>query len=172
MLTRDDRDAIEGLFRRLDEAERRGGPRDREAEELIRALMARQPASPYYLAQTVIVQQQALNEAERRIEELESRGRQPERRNPWGNAATDDQPVNRNYRSGGFLAGAAETALGVAGGMMLASLIGSIFSVGSANASEASQDDTSSDAGAEDSGQDSGDGGFDGGDGFDIGGDF
>src|SRR5688572_30376535 len=32
MMTREDRNAIDGLFQRLEEAERRGGPRDVEAE--------------------------------------------------------------------------------------------------------------------------------------------
>ncbi len=76
MLTRQDRKAIDGLFERLEEAERRGGPRDAEAEALIREKMARQPSSAYYLAQTVVVQQEALKEAERRIQELEGRSRQ------------------------------------------------------------------------------------------------
>ena len=37
MLTREDRNAIDGLFERLREAEQRGGPRDAEAEAYIRA---------------------------------------------------------------------------------------------------------------------------------------
>src|SRR5690606_30890065 len=52
MLTREDRTAIDGLFERLREAERRGGPRDAEAEAYIRSKIAAHPAAPYYLAQT------------------------------------------------------------------------------------------------------------------------
>ena len=180
MLTRDDREAIEGLFGRLEEAERRANPRDPEAEALIRQKIAAQPAAPYYLAQTVVVQQQALKQAERRIEELESRGREPARRGgPWDSGPVrDDRRDNRasGYgQGGGFLAGAAQTALGVAGGMMLGSLIGSIFSAGAANASEAQADnvnDNTSDAASDTADADTG--GFDGGDagGFDGGGDF
>jgi hypothetical protein len=180
MLSREDRNAIEGLFHRLEEAERRGGPRDAEAEALIRQKIAAQPAAPYYLAQTVVVQQEALKEAERRIEELESRGRQVEqRRGPWDGPVEDNRrQQGYGYSGGGFLAGAAQTALGVAGGMMLGSLIGSIFSPGAANAAEApadssgdsSNDNSDSDTGGDDFG--GGDaGGFDGG-GFDMGGDF
>lgn len=172
MLSRDDRNAIEGLFERLAEAERRGGPRDAEAEALIERRMAAQPGSAYYLAQTVVVQQEALKEAERRIEELEGRSRQVERRGPWDREpAYDDrhQQGGFNQNGGGFLAGAAQTALGVAGGMMLGSLIGSIFSAGSANAAEAPVEDNTD--GGNDTGGNDDFGGFDGG-GFDMGGDF
>jgi hypothetical protein len=183
MLTREDRNAIDGLFHRLADAEQRGGPRDAEAEALIRQKIAGQPAAPYYLAQTVVVQQEALKEAERRIEELESRGRQVEqRRGPWDGPVEDNRRQQGNgYGGGGFLAGAAQTALGVAGGMMLGSMIGSLFGAGAANASEV-QNDNSSDNNSDNS--DSGDSGSDGGDfgggdaggsdggGFDMGGDF
>ncbi|MBI4920722.1 MAG: DUF2076 domain-containing protein [Devosia nanyangense] len=175
MLARDDREAIEGLFSRLEEAERKSGPRDPEAETFIRQKMAAQPAAPYYLAQTVVVQQAALKEAERRIEELEGRGREPVRRGPWDNGpARDDRRQNQSFgQGGGFLAGAAQTALGVAGGLMLGSLIGSIFSGGAANASEAQADNVNDNAPDTDT-ADTDTGGFDGGDGggFDGGGDF
>lgn len=181
MMTREDRNAIDGLFQRLEEAERRGGPRDVEAEAYIHRKLAEQPGAPYYLAQTVVVQQQALQEAERRIEALERDGQQIEqRRGPWDNERGYDdrrQPAG-GFGGGGFLAGAAQTALGVAGGMMLGSLIGSIFTSGAANAGEvdssagndSSANDTGTDSGADTGGFDDG-GGFDGG-GFDMGGDF
>ncbi len=184
MLTREDRNAIDGLFERLREAESRGGPRDAEAEAYIRSKIAAHPSAPYYLAQTVVVQQEALKEAERRMEQLERNGRQIEqRRGPWDREpAYDDRRQNAGgFGGGGFLAGAAQTALGVAGGVMLGSLIGSIFSSGAANASEfdnstsdnSSSDaaDTGGDAGADDAGGGFDGGGFDGG-GFDMGGDF
>ena len=68
----DDRAAIIDLFQRLREVEGRSGPRDPEAEALIRSAIAAQPGAPYYLAQTIVVQNAALREAERRIAELES----------------------------------------------------------------------------------------------------
>jgi hypothetical protein len=180
MLTREDRNAIDGLFERLREAEQRGGPRDAEAEAYIRSKIAAHPAAPYYLAQTVVVQQEALKEAERRMEQLERNGRQVEqRRGPWDHdPASDDRRQGVGFGGGGFLAGAAQTALGVAGGVMLGSLIGSIFSSGAANASEydnstaedtsTAGNDTGADAGADEGGGDFGDGGGD----FDMGGDF
>lgn len=183
MMTREDRNAIDGLFQRLEEAERRGGPRDVEAEAYIHRKMAEQPGASYYLAQTVVVQQQALQEAERRIEALERDGRQIEqRRGPWDREqGYDDRRQNAGGfgGGGGFLAGAAQTALGVAGGVMLGSLIGSIFTSGAANASEVDNSqaiDSPTDTGA-DTGNDAGGGfddggGFGDGGGFDMGGDF
>ena len=207
MLSPEDRNAIEGLFSRLAEAERRAPQRDAEAEALINRELVRQPASPYYLAQTVVVQQQALEQAEQRIGDLErqlaererggmfgglfddGRGRQnrtddrqvpastQRNRGPWDR----DESYGRGQGGGGFLAGAAQTALGVAGGVLLGSMIGSMFGAGAAHAAapDNNQSDNASDAGQDnqqDSQQDSdfgqGDSGFGGDDGFDMGGDF
>ncbi|MEP9380720.1 DUF2076 family protein, partial [Aquabacter sp. CN5-332] len=68
-----DRQAIEGLFGRLAQVEQQAGPRDTEAEGFIRDRVSRQPAAPYFMAQTIVVQEYALQEAQRRIEELERR---------------------------------------------------------------------------------------------------
>jgi hypothetical protein len=73
----DDRDgrAIEELFGKLSAVERQSAPRDPQAERYIRERIAAQPAAPYYMAQTIIVQEQALAAAQERIEELEQRRR-------------------------------------------------------------------------------------------------
>lgn len=173
MLTQDERNAIEGLFRRLDQVEQTSAPRDAEAEALIGERIDRQPAAPYYMAQTILVQEHALSMAERRIAELEGeldRGlRSPTpvpQPGPW------DRP-NRDAdgRAGGFLAGAAQTALGVTGGILIGSAIGSMFGVGAATAAEPAlapepQPDQTDDPDVGDPG-DFGDFG-----GFDMGGDF
>ena len=49
MLNNDDRAAIEGLFTRLKDVERKAAPRDPEAEALIREEISRQPGAPYYM---------------------------------------------------------------------------------------------------------------------------
>ena len=72
MLNPEDRRAIEGLFDRLAEAEQRAPERDREAEDLIRAEVGRLPNAPYYMAQTIVVQQQGLEAADATIRELEA----------------------------------------------------------------------------------------------------
>ncbi|WP_459618517.1 DUF2076 domain-containing protein [Bordetella sp. 2513F-2] len=72
-MNQQDRDAIEGVFTRLQSLESQGAPRDGEAESYIRERMQAQPGAAYYLAQTVVVQEQALQAAQRRIAELESR---------------------------------------------------------------------------------------------------
>lgn len=184
MLNPDDRQAIEGLFSRLRDVERRTDARDPEAEALIREEISQQPGAPYYMAQTILVQEHALSVAERRITELEDQlerrpndflgglfgGRDAPRtqyqrparqeRGPWDR---DDRYAG-NRGGGGFLAGAAQTALGVTGGLLLGSAIGSLFSAGAAQAEEASADQQQDqqDTDQQDSGNDGGDGDFGG----------
>ena len=135
-----DRQAIDALFVRLADIERRSAPRDPDAEAFIRQRMSEQHGAPYFMAQTIVMQQQALEEAQRRIDTLEraapqrgmpeSRGA-PERSSFFGNRAPDrgpqqdrDQPAGGR---GGFLAGAAQTAMGVAGGVLLGNMLGGLF---------------------------------------------
>jgi hypothetical protein len=134
-----DRAAIDDLFRKLAEVERRSGPRDRAAEEYIQSLTRALPAAPYYMAQTIVVQEQALEAAQRRIEELEAGAAQPARGGfldglfgggRGQSAYARREPGGFGYRpwgapgaGGGFLAGAAQTAMGVAGGVLLGNML-------------------------------------------------
>lgn len=135
-----ERDLISGLFERLKPFESQ--PRDAEAETLIRGLAAQQPASPYLLVQTVLVQEQALKAAQERIAELEAKagatppaaagflGSAP-KISPWGAQPATPRPSVPSTRSplqaavapqqagGGFLRTAMATAAGVAGGALL-----------------------------------------------------
>jgi hypothetical protein len=127
-----DRQAIEDLFRRLKDAEAQGGPRDPEAEKLIAKLVSRQAAAAYYLAQTVLVQQWALNSAHDKIEALERRqaggglfsvlfgGRSGATAAGTRSAVP---PSLGQTAATGFLATASNTALGVAGGFILADML-------------------------------------------------
>jgi hypothetical protein len=189
-----DREAIERLFTRIEEVERRSGPRDAQAEALIRRKIADDPAAAYYMAQTIVVQEQALAEAERRLSELEQqparqpglfeglfgqgrqdqRGRRPEPANdeprggPWGSRGASGRGMGMGggMGGGGFLAGAAQTAMGVAGGVLLGNMIGGLFSADPAAA------DTGTDAGAGDTADPGTDQAADAGDSGDVGGDF
>ena len=136
-----ERDLIAGLFGRLQQFESQ--PRDPEAEALIGDFVARQPASPYLLVQTVLVQEQALKAAQERIAELEAKagaapaaagflGSAP-KIGPWGSQtqAAAPQAAVPSTRSplqaavapqsggGSFLRSAMTTAAGVAGGALL-----------------------------------------------------
>ena len=180
-MDQNDRQAIEGLFGKLSEVERTAGPRDEEAEALIRDQVARQPASPYFMAQTIVVQEQALNAAQQRIEDLEyelssrpqsgglfsslfgggSRPAQPAPMQRQMSAAPAQEPASGPWgqqggqqRGGGFLAGAAQTAMGVAGGVLLGNAIAGMFA-GDANAADkadsgSQENNTADDGGAED----------------------
>lgn len=139
----EERELITGLFGRLQPFESQ--PRDNEAEALIKEAVARQPAAPYLLVQTVLVQEQALKAAQERIAELEAKagaapaasgflGSAP-KIGPWGApAATPDAPrpsvpstrspmqaavAPQQGGGGGFLRTAMATAAGVAGGALL-----------------------------------------------------
>jgi uncharacterized protein len=125
-----DRQAIEDLFRRLKDAEKAGGPRDPEAEELIARLVSRQPAAAYYLAQTVLVQQWALNSAHDKIEALERHGTRGILAALFGGRSRAGShrdsrvpPSLGQTATTGFLATASNTALGVAGGFILADML-------------------------------------------------
>jgi uncharacterized protein len=151
-----DRQAIEGLFGKLSETSRSQPYRDPEAEALIADLIARNPAAAYYLAQTVIVQEQALNAAQAQIEQLQRQpqpqqgggglfgrlfgGSQPQTARPMAAhpAQAYGQHPQQGYGAspwnsgrpsggGGFMAGAAQTAMGVAGGVLLGNAIGGMF---------------------------------------------
>jgi hypothetical protein len=67
----EERKLLAGLFERTKAAAT--APRDQEAEAFINDQIRAQPAAPYLLAQTVIVQDQALQGANQRIEQLEAR---------------------------------------------------------------------------------------------------
>jgi Uncharacterized protein conserved in bacteria len=165
MLNPEDRRAIEDLFERLRDVAGRTGPRDPDAEALIRQKVGEQPGAPYYMAQTILVQETALRETRERISELEARLEEGGyRRGPW-----DRQELNERVGGGGFLAGAAQTALGVTGGVLLGSAIASIFTGGAQAQEPAPEPEPQPEPEPE---QDFG--GDDGGDwgGFDMGGEF
>lgn len=179
-----DRQAIEGLFGKLGQAARSQPHRDPEAEALITDLIARNPGAAYYLAQTVIVQEHALNSAQQQIEQLEQvqhqpqqgggmfgrlfGGGQPQPQRPVAprpaQAYAQQQPAQgagpwsggRAAGGGGFMAGAAQTAMGVAGGVLLGNAIGSMFAGEAAAAEPPAEEPMADEAGYDDSGFDDG----------------
>ena len=194
-----ERQVIDDLFDKLREAERQSGARDPAAEAHIRSRIDAQPGAPYYMAQTIVMQEQALHHAQARIDELErdlssrpagggflsslfgggAPQAQPPRGGPmhgyppamdsgppragapWGGAApgmAGPPGMAAQAGRGGFLAGAAQTAMGVAGGVMLGNMLGNMFGGGSANAGEGGKAQAQH-AAAEDPGDDFGGGG-------------
>ena len=179
MLDQKERQVIDELFGKLQQLDRQAPQRDAEAEEHIRKQVATLPASPYYMAQAILVQEQALGTLQSRVQELEQAAAgagpagggflgglfgAPQGRRPApgrGRPAGSDPPAISAARpegapgspwgrpaGGGFLAGAMQTALGVAGGMMIANAITSAFESGDRSrggAGRAEQDDTTVD---------------------------
>ncbi len=147
----EERDLIAGLFDRLRSFEAQ--PRDAEAERFIAGGVASQPAAPYLLVQTVLVQEQALKAAQARIAELEAKAAatpapgflaSAPKLGPWGSASVPTtsapQPAapvappmmapgmtQGMGQGGGFLRQALTTAAGVAGGALLFEGIRNMF---------------------------------------------
>lgn len=94
-MTPEERALIDGLFDRMREFE--SAPRDAEAEALIARRVAQAPYAPYALAQSVLVQEHALQQAYAHIQELEAQLQDAEAR---AHAAQPAQGA-----SGGFLGG-------------------------------------------------------------------
>ncbi|QRM35177.1 DUF2076 domain-containing protein [Microvirga sp. VF16] len=174
-----DRQAIEQLFGKIAQVEGQAGAPDAQAAEFIRSQIARQPNAPYYMAQTIVVQEQALNAAQGRIQQMEQElASRPAGGGGFlsglfggGQSRPQPQPAYQPHQpyqqpmhgmpphmaprgSGGFLAGAAQTAMGVAGGVLLGNLIADAFSGGDeTKAADAAQAEPQQ-AAAEDSGGD------------------
>lgn len=176
-----ERQAIDGLFAKLRQLEQQAPQRDAEADQHIRQQVASLPAAPYYMAQAILVQEQALATMQQRVQELERQlaerpaagsggflsglfgggqpaprapqprpmapppaapypPQQPYGQQPWGAppamGAGYGSPWGRPMMGGGggFFAGAMQTALGVAGGMLVADAISSAFSGDAAGA--------------------------------------
>lgn len=151
-MTPQERQIIESLFARVRLVAEQTGPRDPEADAVIRAQLERNPGAAYYLAQTVLAQEQALEAAQARITALErevySRGGGGFLE-PLGSGRSHRSTLHESYRAGSvtipsgrdygygaakrpqasasssFLAGAAQTAIGMCGGSLAAILIAS-----------------------------------------------
>ena len=74
----EERTLISNLFDRINQAA--SAPREPEAEALIADAVKRAPHAPYVMAQAVIVQEEGLKAASKRIEELEAKLRELESR--------------------------------------------------------------------------------------------
>lgn len=160
----DEQRLIEDLFERL----RSVGDtaKDRDADLFIRDLIRQSPDAPYYLVQTAIVQQQALDQAADRIRDLEDAARRSQRADAAGSGsflggasvprsggrtqAPPSRPLDQpsspwsqpaqpaSGAGGGFLSSALSTATGVAGGMFLADSIRGLFGGSAVGASTGS----------------------------------
>jgi hypothetical protein len=88
-----ERELITTLLTRLQSAG--GQPKDPDAEAMIRQAMTQMPDAPYYLVQTVLIQDLSLHNAQNRIEDLERQ------------LASQNAPAQRTSFLGGLLGGGA-----------------------------------------------------------------
>ena len=154
-MTPQERELVTQLLARV--REHAAEAKDPEAEALIRQAMAAQPDAPYFLAQTVLMQDMALQQAQERIHQLEAQAAQakPAATSFLGGAgrgsvpsagvwtqstpAAASPPPAAAWTQGGapfaaapstgssFLHQAATTAAGIAGGALLFEGIRSLF---------------------------------------------
>ncbi|MGD9509742.1 MAG: DUF2076 domain-containing protein, partial [Geminicoccaceae bacterium] len=167
-MDQNERQVIDGLFSKLRQVGQQAPQRDAEAEAHIRQQVAAMPAAPYYMAQALLVQEQALTSLQTRVQQLEREAAQrsaggggflgglfggaqstaptahplvmsgpiPQQYLQQGAVGAAAGPWGRPAMGGGFLAGAMQTAVGVAGGMLIADALTSAFSGGAAEAGE------------------------------------
>jgi hypothetical protein len=172
-MTPEERQMLASLFERVGSTA--STPRDPQAETFIADAVRALPFAPYVLAQTVLVQQQALENASRRLAELEAQAKAaPQEETSFlgsigkslfgGGQSAPPPPPRPNYDAsayqrqptyapppqqpayapqpqpgpwgapqaaapagGGFMQSALTTAAGVAGGVVLAHSLGSLF---------------------------------------------
>lgn len=148
---------IEGLFQRLKQAEQQSGARDAQASQLISDFVRQQPAAAYYMTQSILIQEAALKRLHAQVQELQNEvatlktqqpasggflsslfggGRPQPQQQPGNNWNSSQQTAAPNYaqqppaapsRAGSFMSGALQTAAGVAGGVVLADMLTSMF---------------------------------------------
>jgi len=156
-MQREEQQLIENLFSRLKQAESQTAARDAAAEQLIKQHLLEQPGAPYYMAQAILIQEAALKKLNERVLELENRlaqqQAQQQQQQPkssggflsslFGGGSQQPQPAQQQPqwnsapqqpyasapapRGSGFLGGALQTAVGVAGGVVMADMLTSMF---------------------------------------------
>lgn len=103
-MARSEQEVIDGLFSRLKETEAQTGERDAQAQERIDAHVRDQPGAPYYMAQTIVVQEAAIKRLNARIEALEKQ--KSEKRSSggflagiFGGGQSEESPTERGRRA-------------------------------------------------------------------------
>jgi hypothetical protein len=147
-MNRQDQQAIDELFQRLYRQTEQGGPRDPEAEARIQEHFRKGPPGLlYHLAQTLVAQYYALEQAKSDLAAYRGQGgapagfARPQRAGRggygggYGGGGYGGYQQPPQYQPGyqqapggsGFLAGAGRIALGVGGGILGAELLSSVF---------------------------------------------
>lgn len=120
-MTNQDRQQIDELFQQLRQMEDDAAPRDPKAEAAIRTHLQRQPAAIYYMTQLLLLQKESLANAKAQLAQAKSQ-------QSSSVSNTIARPLSHAEASGqSFLAGAAQTALGIGGGLLLADFVAGLF---------------------------------------------
>ncbi|MDC0609590.1 DUF2076 domain-containing protein [Vibrio sp.] len=94
---------IDGLFERLEQAEKNNPVRDNAAQSLIEKHLVAHPAAPYYMAQTMIMQEATIKQLNAKIEALQQQTEQNQKSSGGffsdlfgGNNQSSSNTSNRN----------------------------------------------------------------------------
>lgn len=152
----EEKQLIEDLFQRLKQAEAASDSLDLDANSLIQNLIKQQPESPYFMAQSIIIQEAALKRLTQQVKQLQNEVIQLKNRveiqlrkggflsgliekinpsQPVTPVTEKSQQQTPQYQqqpnisggSSGFLSGALKTAAGVAGGVMVGNMLTNMF---------------------------------------------
>src|SRR5215468_9434723 len=124
-MTPQEQQLIESLFQRLTQGAAQSGPRDPEAEALIQQRVQSLPGAAYYMTQTLLVQDRALQQAEARLAGQPQQSSflpptAPPGQQPYPYAPGPPYQQQAGGGAGSFLASAGKIALGVGGGILVA----------------------------------------------------
>lgn len=145
-MTPQEQEMLQGLIQRVNQTQLQ--EKDPDAEEMLNQTLGRNPDALYILAQTILVQQYALDQAKQQLDQLRQQPRRstsflgsllgrdpqpapppPPPQPPQSTYVQQPQyapatvvgygaPVYGGFQSGGFLRGAMQTAAGVAAGAL------------------------------------------------------
>ncbi|XOD69868.1 MAG: DUF2076 domain-containing protein [Sodalis sp. (in: enterobacteria)] len=145
---------IERLFQRIKKVEQSAGSRNAEAERQIQRFIQQQPIAPYYMVQAILMQEAALTRMHHQIQQLKNEISQLQAIQKHSNGGffsslfgsgrskqlsqpqLETRPSNHNgylqsssniSRGGSFMSGALQSAVGVAGGVMLGNMLNNMF---------------------------------------------
>ena len=113
-----DKRMIDQLIRQLRKMEDESAAYDQESADYIESQIRQHPSAPYYMAQLLLLQKESLANAKSEIQQLRNQD------------TADWQSQNRepaNDQGPSFLAGAAQAALAVGGGLLLAEFVGDLL---------------------------------------------
>ncbi|MEM7133595.1 MAG: DUF2076 family protein [Chloroflexota bacterium] len=128
-MTSQDKQMIDQLFQQLRSMQDQSAPQDPEAQRRIADWIRKQPDAPYYMAQLLLLQKESLANAKAEVEQHRATNNPPPNRSIPNQSRHSHtyREAESDFSGQSFLAGAAQVALGVGGGLLLAEFVGDML---------------------------------------------